>query len=144
MTLVKWNPSRSLFNINSDVMDQFFNNNWLNTRSDSDWMPAVDIEEDENGYKFFVELPGMEKDDVKISLNDDILTIKGEKKYEKKDENKNYHCYERRYGTFERAFRLNSDVIIDKIDATFKNGVLQVELPKAEIAKPKEIEVKVK
>lgn len=144
MTLVKWNPSRSLFNINSDVMDQFFNNNWLNTRSDSDWMPAVDIEEDENGYKFFVELPGMEKDDVKISLNDDILTIKGEKKYEKKDENKNYHCYERRYGTFERAFRLNSDVIIDKIDAIFKNGVLQVELPKAEIAKPKEIEVKVK
>ena len=144
MTLVKWNPARNLFNINSDLMDQFFNTNWLNNRSESDWVPAVDIEEDDNGYKFFVELPGMEKDDVKISLHDDILTIKGEKKFEKKDESKNYHCYERRYGTFERAFRLNSEVIVDKIDATFKNGVLQVSLPKAEIAKPKEIEVKVK
>lgn len=144
MTLVKWNPTRSLFNLNSDLVDQFINNNWLNTRAETDWVPAVDIEEDDNGYNFFVELPGMEKDDVKISLHDDILTIKGEKKFEKKDENKNYHCYERSYGTFERAFRLNSEVIIDKIDATFKNGVLQVSLPKAEIAKPKEIEVKVK
>ncbi|MCK5033297.1 MAG: Hsp20/alpha crystallin family protein [Calditrichia bacterium] len=144
MTLVKWNPARNFFNINSDLMDQFFNTNWLNNRSESDWVPAVDIEEDDNGYKFFVELPGMEKDDVKISLHDDILTIKGEKKFEKKDESKNYHCYERSYGTFERAFKLNSEVIIDKIDATFKNGVLQVSLPKAEIAKPKEIEVKVK
>lgn len=144
MTLVKWNPSRNLFNVNSELMDQFFNTKWSSNRANSEWMPAVDIEEDDNGYKFFVELPGLEKDDVKISLHDDILTIKGEKKFEKKDESKNYHCYERRYGTFERAFRLNSDVIIDKIDATFKNGVLQVELPKAEIAKPKEIEVKVK
>ena len=61
-----------------------------------------------------------------------------------KQEKKNYHHYERRYGKFERAFRLHSDVIVDKIDANFKNGVLVVELPKAEIAKPKEIEVKVK
>ena len=143
MTLVKWNPARNFFNINSDLMDQFFNTNELINRTESEWVPAVDIEEDDNGYKFFVELPGMEKDDVKISLHDDILTIKGEKKFEKKDETKNYHCYERRFGTFERAFRLNSEVIIDKIDATFKNGVLQVSLPKAEIVKPKEIEVKV-
>ena len=67
MTLVKWNPARNLFNVNSELMDQFFNTNWLSNRTDSDWMPAVDIEEDDNGYKFFVELPGMEKDDVKIS-----------------------------------------------------------------------------
>jgi HSP20 family protein len=144
MTLVKWNPTRSLFDINSDIVDQFFGNNWLNNRTDSKWMPAVDIEEDDNGFKFLIELPGIEKDDVKISLHDDILTIKGEKKYEKKDEGKNYHCYERRYGTFERSFRLNSAVITDKIDANFKNGVLTIEMPKAEIAKPKEIEVKVK
>ena len=144
MTLVKWNPARSLFHLNSDLVDQFINNNWISHRADTDWTPAVDIEEDDNGYNFFVELPGMEKDDVKISLHDDVLTIKGEKKFEKKDESKNYHCYERRYGAFERAFRLNSEVIIDKIDATFKNGVLNISLPKAEIAKPKEIEVKVK
>ena len=144
MTLVKWNPTRNLFNLNADLVDQFFNNSWMRHRADTDWTPAVDIEEDDNGYNFHVELPGMAKEDVKISLHDDVLTIKGEKKFEKKDESKNYHCYERRYGTFERAFRLNSEVIIDKIDATFKNGVLQISLPKAEIAKPKEIEVKVK
>lgn len=144
MTLVKWNPTRSLLNFDSALIEDFFKNNWLTERRDTNWMPAVDIEEDENSYKFYVELPGLQKDDVKISLHEDILSIKGEKKLEKKEENKNYHCYERRYGKFERSFRLNDDVIVDKIDASFKNGVLTVELPKAEIAKPKEIQVKVK
>ena len=91
-----------------------------------------------------MELPGLTKDDVKISYQDDVLTVSGEKKTEEKDEKKDYHYFERRYGKFQRAFRLNSDVLVDKIDATFKNGVLMIDLPKAEIAKPKEIEVKVK
>jgi len=144
MTLVKWKPAHSLFNFNENMFDDFFRTNWQNERRHSNWMPAVDIEEDDNGYKFFVELPGMEKEDVNITLHQDILTIKGEKKFEKNDDSKNYHCYERRYGKFERSFRLNSDVLVDKIDANFKNGVLTVTLPKAEISKPKEIEVKVK
>ena len=144
MTLVKWKPGHNLFNYDADLIDNFFRANRINERTGSKWAPPVDIEENDNEYKFFVELPGLEKDDVKISLKDDILSIKGEKKFEKKEENKNYHCYERRYGKFERSFRLNADVIIDKIDATFKNGVLTVDLPKAEISKPKEIEVKVK
>jgi len=144
MTLVKWNPARNLFNFEANLMDDMFRRNWFSESSDSKWMPAVDIEEDDNGYKFYVELPGLEKDDVKISFKDDILNIKGEKKLEKKEDNKNYHCYERRHGKFERSFRLHSDIIVDKIDASFKNGVLNLELPKAEIAKPKEIEVKVK
>ena len=144
MTLVKWKPRHGMFNFDADLIDNFFRTNWMNERVASKWAPPVDIEEDDNGYKFFVELPGLEKDDVKISLKDDILSIQGEKKLESKEEKKNYHCYERRYGNFERSFRLNADVIIDKIDATFKNGVLTVELPKAEVSKPKEIEVKVK
>ena len=144
MTLVKWKPARSLFDFDTNMVDEFFRTNWLNERKHTNWMPAVDIEEDDNAYNFFIELPGLEKNDVNISLHDDVLTIKGEKKIEKKEEDKNYHCYERRYGKFERSFRLNNDVIVEKIDATFKNGVLTVSLPKAEIAKPKEIEVKVK
>ena len=91
-----------------------------------------------------MELPGLTKEDVKISFKDDVLTVSGEKKSEEKDEKKDDHYYERRYGKFQRAFRINSDVIVDKIDASFKDGVLMIDLPKAEIAKPKEIEVKVK
>ncbi len=144
MTLVKWKPAHNLLNFDADLVNNFFRTSWMNEPAGSKWTPPVDIEENDNGYKFFVELPGIEKDDVKISLKDDILSIQGEKKSEKKEEKKNYHCYERRYGKFERSFRLNADVITDKIDATFKNGVLTVELPKAEISKPKEIEVKVK
>lgn len=70
--------------------------------------------------------------------------ISGEKKAEQQEEKKNYHYYERRFGKFERTFRFNSDIIVDKINASFKDGVLMIDLPKAEIAKPKEIEVKVK
>ena len=78
------------------------------------------------------------------SFKEDVLRVTGEKKYTKDEEKKNYHHNERRYGTFERGFKIHSDVIEDKIEANFNNGVLTVELPKAEVAKPKEIEVKVK
>ena len=85
MTLVKWNPARNLFNFDANLVDDMFRRNWLRENSDSNWMPAVDIEEDDNNYKFYVELPGLEKDDVKISFQDDILNIKGEKKFEKNE-----------------------------------------------------------
>jgi HSP20 family protein len=144
MTLVKWNPSRNLLNWGDNLFEDFFNSDRLLSLNREGWYPAVDISEDDDGYHVQMELPGLTKEDVKISFKDDVLHISGEKKVEEKEEKKNYHRYERRYGKFERAFRLHSDVIVDKIDANFKNGVLIVELPKAEIAKPKEIEVKVK
>lgn len=144
MTLVKWNPSRNLLNLGDNLFEDFFSADRFLTQNREGWYPAVDITEDDNGYHVQVELPGLTKEDVKISFKEDVLHISGEKKYEKAEEKKNYHHYERRYGKFERAFRIHSDVIVDKIDANFKNGVLLVELPKAEIAKPKEIEVKVK
>ena len=144
MTLVKWNPSRNLLNWGDNLFEDFFNSDRFLTFNREGWYPAVDITEDDNGYHVQMELPGMEKDNVKISFQDNVLHISGEKKYENKEEKKNYHHYERRFGKFERAFRIHSDVIVEKIDANFKNGVLTVELPKAEIAKPKEIQVKVK
>jgi HSP20 family protein len=144
MTLVKWSPRPGLFNWREDLFDDFFNSGRLITRNRDKWYPAVDIEEDKDAYHVEMELPGMNKDDVNISFEDDLLIVSGEKKEEKEDKEKNYHYYERRYGKFERTFRIHSDVVKDKIEATFKNGVLAIDLPKAEKAKPKQIEVKVK
>ena len=145
MTLVKWTPNRSLFNFANNLFDDYFRTESLMNRTRENWYPSVDIEENENDYSVSLELPGMTKDDVKISFQDDILTVSGEKKFEKEDkDNGNYHYYERRFGKFERSFRINSEIISDKIEATMKEGVLTVTLPKAEISKPKQIEVKVK
>ena len=143
MTLVKWSPRRGLFNLNDEWFNDFFSPRSAYYGNREGWYPAVDISEDDNGYHVQMELPGLNKEDVKISFKEDVLHVSGEKKHENNDEGKNYHHYERRYGKFERAFRIHSDVIVDKIDANFKDGVLTIELPKAEVAKPKEIEVKV-
>jgi HSP20 family protein len=144
MTLVKWNPARSLWNWNDDLFRSFFNDDNFLTRNRDDYYPAVDIEETDDAYRVHMELPGMDKKDIKISYRDNVLHISGEKHEEKDEKERNYHHYERRFGRFERAFRIHSEVVEDKIDANFKNGVLVIDMPKAEIAKPKEIEVKVK
>ena len=144
MTLVKWNPAGNMLNWRENLLEDFFKNDHFHTPSRENWYPVVDVNEDDDGYHFQMELPGLTKEDVKISFKDDVLLVNGEKKAEQKEEKKNYHYYERRFGKFQRAFRISSDIIVDKIDASFKDGVLMIDLPKAEIAKPKEIEVKVK
>jgi HSP20 family protein len=88
------------------------------------------------------EIPGMDKKDINITVSDGMLTIKGEKKHEKKEENEHYHRVERRYGAFSRTVRLPREVKAAKVDATYKDGVLSIKLPKSEAAKPKKIEVK--
>jgi HSP20 family protein len=108
------------------------------------WTPAVDITEHDDQYIVKVELPGVNKDEVKITLDNNILTIRGEKKQDREVKKENYHRVERSYGSFQRSFTLPSTVKSDKIDAVYKDGVLQIALPKAEEAKPKQIEVKVK
>jgi HSP20 family protein len=144
MRLVKWSPRTSLFNWDEGFFNDIFNTDRFITRSRENWYPSVDIDEDNDAYHVTMELPGMSKDDVSISFEDDMLLVKGEKREEKEDKEKNYHYYERRFGKFERAFRIHTDVVKDKIDATFKNGVLHIDLLKAEKAKPKQIEVKIK
>ena len=91
-----------------------------------------------------MELPGLTKDDVKISVDSDTLTIRGEKKLEKETKEKNYHRMERSYGSFQRFFTLPTTVKTDKTDAAFKDGILTITLPKAEGSKSKQVEVKVK
>jgi HSP20 family protein len=104
--------------------------------------PAFDVSETENELIIRGEVPGMDLKDIDINLSDGLLTITGEKKHEKENKNENYYRVERHYGTFSRTMPVPFEVEADKVDATYKDGVLKVTLPKSETAKPKKIEIK--
>lgn len=108
-----------------------------------DWSPLVDITEDEQEYLFKADLPEMKKDDVKVTVENGILSISGERKTEKEEKKRRFHRLERFFGSFERKFIVPEDADTTKIMAEFHNGVLQVRLPKIPAAKVKPIEVKV-
>ncbi|GJQ19696.1 MAG: molecular chaperone [Bacteroidia bacterium] len=155
MALIRWNPTREtsfpseLWNIHREF-DRLFDSLMRGGIQDdgtfglSMWTPPVDIHEKEDEYVVKVELPGVKKDDVKITLESNILTIRGEKKQETEEKSENFHRMERTYGSFQRSFTLPTSVKSDKIDAGYKDGILTITLPKAEEAKPKQIEVKVR
>lgn len=109
----------------------------------AEWAPLVDIIEDEKEYTIKAELPDVKREEVKISVQNDVLSITGERKYEKEEKNKKYHRVERAYGSFSRSFTVPEDADADGVSAEFKDGLLQVHLPKSEKVKPKTIEVKV-
>jgi HSP20 family protein len=109
----------------------------------TEWSPLVDISEDDNEYIVKAELPEMKKEEIKINVHDDVLSISGERKYEKEEKGKKYHRVERAYGSFMRSFTLPEDADGSKVNAEYKDGLLKVHLPKSEKAKPKAIEVKV-
>lgn len=147
MTLVKWAPRRAMINWHSDIdrwMDNFFNSDFPLNDSISIIRPMVNVEETDNEFIISAELPGMDKKDINIVVNNGVISISGEKKNESETKEKNYHRIERRYGKFERSFVLPEGVDHEKIEARYKNGVLELSLPKMEEAKPKQIEVKVK
>ncbi len=141
MSMIRWTPRRSLMTLPSDL-DQFFSNFGMDFHSsDAVWSPAVDIAENEKEYEVQAELPGMKKDEIKISLKDDVLTLSGERKSEKEENGKNFHRTERSYGQFERCFHLPKNVKVSDIKADYKNGILTVNIPKSEGVKPKEIAI---
>jgi len=107
------------------------------------WSPRVEVTELDDHFEVSAELPGMKREDIKVELNDRILTISGEKQTEHEKKDRSIHLCERIYGSFHRSFRLPSQVKADKINAEFKNGVLKLNLPKVEEAKPKQIAIKV-
>jgi len=109
----------------------------------ADWVPVVDIIETESEYLIKAELPEVKKEDVKITLQEGVLTIQGERKQEKEEKGKKFHRIERTYGTFSRSFTLPGYVDDAKVSAEFRDGVLNLHLPKSEKAKPRAIEVKV-
>ncbi|HEX6531136.1 MAG TPA: Hsp20/alpha crystallin family protein [Nitrospira sp.] len=109
----------------------------------TEWSPLVDISEDDKEYIVKAEIPEMKKEDIKINVHDDVLTVSGERKYEKEEKGKKYHRVERAYGSFMRSFALPENSDGSKISAEYKDGVLKVHLPKSEQAKKKAIEVKI-
>jgi HSP20 family protein len=144
MAIVRWSPFRDLMGIQQEVNRLF--DDLMTRRAEAGtenavWVPAVDVSETEAEIKVKVEAPGIEKDDFKISVQNNVLTVRGEKKMEKETSEENYHRVERVYGSFFRALELPSVVQADKVKANYKDGVLTISLPKSEEAKPKEIAV---
>lgn len=112
------------------------------TRWNSEWNVALDVAENEDAYIVKASLPGVSADDVELTLEDNVLTIKGEVKGDETVEEAQYHVRERRYGSFSRSIRFPVLVNSDAVDATYENGVLTLNVPKAEEVKPKRIEIK--
>ena len=140
-------PMRNLFGLHNE-MGRIFGDLFASDADGTDtekasWMPTVDISETESGYEIRAELPGVSEADVNVSVTDNVLTVKGEKRQEAETEGKNYHRVERRYGSFQRSFTLPRHIETDAIKAGFKDGVLTLGIPKAEVAKPTEIPIKV-
>jgi HSP20 family protein len=126
--------------------DDFWRSDWpslQNIEEDSVvWAPRMDIEETEDSYLVRADLPGIDKKDLKVSLNDNVLTIKGERKHENEEKSKNVFRMERTYGNFQRTCTLPAKVKSNDIKADYKDGVLTVTLPKADEVKPKLIEIR--
>ena len=145
MSIVRWNPARELSSFDEDF-NRMFRGFWGRepwTAGPTAFLPAVDVEETKDQYRVSVELPGLTQADVKVTVVDNALVIRGEKKDTREEKDVNYHRVERTYGRFERALQLGTRVDRNKIRATMKDGVLFVEVPKMEEAREREISVEV-
>ena len=140
MRLVRWNP-RAAVNFGREF-DELFDTVW-GTRGNGSgvWHPRVDVTEKENAFVLHAELPGLSREDISVTVKDNLLTIEGEKRRSAEDEDNGSYRSERTYGKFSRSFKLSTNVTAEGISAVHKDGVLSLTLPKAEAAKPKEIEV---
>jgi HSP20 family protein len=145
MALVKWNPFRSLTALDSDsrnLFDEVFGDFFsVPMMSDGNWLPRMDMRDTKDNIELSAELPGMKKEDIKITYENGLLTISGERKREEKDGDHNYYCIERRFGSFSRSVKLPIEVQADKIKANYNDGILHLTLPKAEARKPHEIPI---
>lgn len=144
MTLVRWQP-QTLFDFDNDF-DRFFEgfrNRWGNGGSRAvAWHPSMDVSETEHAIVVNVDLPGLSREEIKVNVDRNVLTIHGEKRHESGKEEKRFLRMERTYGSFKRSFTLPSGVDTGKISAVYTDGVLTLTLPRTEEARPKEIEVK--
>jgi len=147
--ITRWNPFKELEEMENRLSTVFGrapvkrNGEGKEAMTVAEWAPLVDITEDDKEYLIKAELPEVMKEDVKVSVQDNVISISGERKFEKEEKGKKYHRVERAYGSFYRSFTLPEDADGGIVAAEFKDGVLKVRLPKSEKAKPKSIEVKV-
>ena len=147
MTLVRWQPrGHTFWNLQREVNSPFDDmaSPRLRHSVERDWVPTVDVEERDNEFVVSLDIPGVDKKDVSVTHENNILTIKGERKVERSEDEGTYHRTERCYGSFHRSFKLPRTVDSSKIRAKHKEGVLTVTLPKAEEAMEREIEIEVK
>ena len=154
MALIRWRPSREagalgdLLGMQEDInrlFDATLGRRPLERVSmfEGEWAPAIDVLEDESRVVVKAELPGMTRQEIEVSILGDTLTIKGEKRRESPEQGDRYHRLERVYGTFHRSISLPSSVVSGKASASFKNGMLEIEIPKKEEAKPRQIRIDV-
>jgi len=145
MAVVRWDPFRDL-NMLQDRMNRLFDDAGRTWRTDepaatTTWSPAVDIFETEGEIVVKAELPGMDRKDIALNLEKNVLTLRGERRFTKEAKDDNYHRIERSYGAFSRAFSIPATVDEEKINADYKEGVLKIVLPKKEQVKPKQIRI---
>lgn len=153
MSIIRWNPARELLNMEREF-NRLFNSfgkrlgigesDFLDEYENAVWMPLTDIKEDKDNYYVMLDLPGVSKDDVKVSYSNGQLSVSGERKQEKEARDSKFQRVERVFGRYYRSFTLPQKIKEDKIEAEFKDGQLNITVPKSEEAKPKELEIKIK
>ncbi len=145
--LTRWEPFRDMVTL-QDRMNRLFNeqlSNFGNEESlaSGSFVPAVDVYEDEQGIRLNIEVPGIDEKDIDLRLENNVLTVRGERKFEKETKEENFRRVERRYGQFVRSFTLPNTVDGENVKAAYDKGVLTIALPKKEAAKPKQIKINV-
>ena len=136
--LTKWDPFRELRSVEEEF-DRMVGQRLARTA----WVPPLDVRETEATFAVTVDLPGLEPDQVEVTFEDGLLTIRGQREFTKEVDEEQYHRIERSYGSFVRCFSLPETVDADKVGAAYKNGVLTISMPKKEVAKPRSIKVKI-
>ncbi len=139
MAIIRWDPFREMSTV-QNRFDRLFDSVW-GGRQEA-WLPAVDVFDTKDAVVLKAELAGMDPDDIQIEIEDNVLTIKGERRFEEKVDEERYYRVERRFGSFQRSLALPQGVKADDIAAAYEDGILEVRVPKAEEEKPKKIEVK--
>ena len=145
MAIIKWDPFRDMVTLR-EKMNRMFEDVFSGRSENKEltagtWAPAVDIFETENELVMTAEIPGIEEKDVEIKIEDNTLSIRGERKFEKETKEENYHRLERSYGSFYRAFTLPSSVDPERIQAEQENGVLKISMPKRQELKPRKVRI---
>lgn len=145
MAIIRWDPFRDMSTLR-EKMNRLFEDAFTGRAEDkeivsSSWAPAVDIYENENELVLTAEIPGIDEKDIEIKIEDNTLTLKGERKFEKETKEENYHRIERSYGSFFRAFTLPHSIDTDKVQAVHENGVLKITMPKRQELKPKTVQI---
>jgi HSP20 family protein len=142
-TITRWNPGVAYLNREplSRLFESFFGDPSTEDVASRGWVPPVDIQETEDSYRLLAELPGLTRDDIQITLENNVLRLSGERKLEKDVKRESYQRIERTYGAFSRSFSLPHEVNADGVQAAFENGVLTVTVPKAEQSKPRKISI---